>query len=148
MPTCDCPHCGRAGIHIEVHEAHKVIECAKCGGTFVPMGNSASAPASDPSEVPAAPSFSSEPLPEPWCYHFLDSYAGPIAWFLIGIAAIGTLRATVTTVGLIFNSHGTGFFVEVLFAEWIAFASFTAVVLVALALVKMAVDVSRHVRNR
>ena len=38
MPTCSCPHCGRTGIPFEMREAHSVLECAKCGGFFTPLG--------------------------------------------------------------------------------------------------------------
>jgi hypothetical protein len=37
MPSTNCPHCGRTGIPFELHEAHTVFECAKCGGKFTPM---------------------------------------------------------------------------------------------------------------
>jgi hypothetical protein len=62
--TCSCPHCGRAGIPFEMHEAHTVCECARCGGKFTPLGG-AVADGFGPGPAPSPDPFDNLSAPEP-----------------------------------------------------------------------------------
>jgi hypothetical protein len=147
MLFTNCPHCGRQQIPFEAHELDKLLECAECGGKFTPSGGAAPAlqlSAREEKTTKDEPLFSFE-NPEPWYYRFLGKYVYVFMWIGIGFSVF-TCGVATWAVAADFDDLPS--FLVSLCLIWVGCLLWVLGCVFATALILLAVDAARNIRDK
>lgn len=166
MPSTSCPGCSLR-FDFELHDMHTAFECSKCHAVFTPGGGIVAKESPEPAveaiedgahhspppqrgrgraprQAERASSSEREYRPEPWFFRFLEIIAPLLIWVHIIGATTWVINHTIRLASVQTSDFG----IALLVYGWAAYITFVSVLLICQALILLAVDIGRSLRNR